>query len=239
MRLKISFGTPWLGYIALKLSSWLIGTLRMQVDALAPEWNPLDPSCTSRAIYVLWHEYLLFPTRLVEHADFTVLMSQHRDADVLESGCKRMGFDVVRGCTNHGGLAALRHMMKSIKSRHLIITPDGPRGPRREMAIGPVFLASRLKVPLICIGIGYDRPWRLSSWDRFAIPRPYSRARIIFAPPLFVPKDLDRDELSAYCRTAEATLRTVSEQAEAWATTDLRYPEELSTAPPSMNRHAA
>ena len=59
---------------------------------------------------------------------------------------------------------------------HLTITPDGPRGPRRHMAPGPIYLASKLGLPLVLMGYAYDRPWRLHSWDRFAIPRPGSRA---------------------------------------------------------------
>ena len=55
---------------------------------------------------------------------------------------------------------------------NLTITPDGPRGPRRQLAQGPVYLASKLGMPIVAMGFGYDRPWRFNSWDRFAIPRP-------------------------------------------------------------------
>ena len=55
---------------------------------------------------------------------------------------------------------------------HLTITPDGPHGPRRRMAPGPIYLASKLGLPLVLMGYAYDRPWRLPSWDRFAVPRP-------------------------------------------------------------------
>ncbi len=68
-------------------------------------------------------------------------------------------------------------MLRTQRDIHLAITPDGPRGPRRTMAPGAVFLASRLGLPLIAMGFGFDRPWRVrSAWDQFAIPRPFSRA---------------------------------------------------------------
>ena len=106
-----------------------------------------------------------------------MLLSRHRDAEILSHVAYHFGFDFVRGSTNRGGAAALRELLAKSRQMHLTITPDGPRGPRRRMAPGPIYLASKLGLPLVLMGYGYDRPWRLRSWDRFAIPRPCSRAR--------------------------------------------------------------
>ena len=81
-----------------------------------------------------------------------------------------MGFDCVRGSTYRGGARAIWELLERSRRQHLTITPDGPRGPRRQFAQGPIYLASRLQLPLVAMGFGYDRPWRVNSWDRFRRP---------------------------------------------------------------------
>jgi hypothetical protein len=100
---------------------------------------------------------------------------------------------------------------------HLTITPDGPRGPRRRLAPGPIYLASKLGLPLVAMGYGYDRPWRMNSWDRFAIPRPFSRARAIPSPEIHVPPRLDRGGLEHFRRKVERLMNRLTQEAEAWA----------------------
>lgn len=100
---------------------------------------------------------------------------------------------------------------------NLAITPDGPRGPRRCLAPGRVFLASKLNLPLVPFGIGYDRPWRMPTWDRFALPRPYSRARVVTGPRLHIPPDLDRESLEIHRQYVESLLNQLTDEAERWA----------------------
>src|SRR5207245_1542742 len=74
----------------------------------------------------------------------------------------------------------------------LIVTPDGPRGPRRRLAEGSIFLASRLQMPIVCMGFAFERPWRQKSWDRFAIPRPFSRGRAVISGFIEIPPNLTK-----------------------------------------------
>ena len=85
-----------------------------------------------------------------------------------------------------------------------------------------MFLASTLRIPLVAMGLGYQRPWRLGTWDRFAIPRPFSRARAVVSRPLAIPADLDRDGLEAHRDAVERLLTHLSDDAEAWATAGTR-----------------
>lgn len=146
-----------------------------------------------------------------------LVVSRHRDADILAVIARRLGFAVVRGSTGRGGTGALLQVFREGNGRHLAITPDGPRGPRRNMAAGAIYLASRLGAPLIPLGIGYDRPWRTPTWDRFAIPRPGSRARCILGPAIFVPPDAGRGMMEVYRLQVEAILNEVTKLAEEWA----------------------
>ena len=72
-------------------------------------------------------------------------------------------------------------------------------------------------MPLVAMGIGYDRPWRLNSWDRFAVPRPFSRARAVLSPQMFIPPDLDREGVEHYRLQVEQMLNRLTCEAQAWA----------------------
>ena len=139
-----------------------------------------------------------------------MLLSQHRDADILARVAYHLGFDCVRGSTYRGGARAIWELSERSQRQHLTITPDGPRGPRRQLAQGPIYLASRLQLPLVVMGFGYDRPWRANSWDRFAVPRPFSRARAVIGPPLMLPPDLNRAGLEQCRRRVERLAQLTS-----------------------------
>jgi lysophospholipid acyltransferase (LPLAT)-like uncharacterized protein len=173
-------------------------------------------------IYVFWHEYILLPLALRGHCHLAMLLSQHPDADVLERVAFHAGFDCVRGSTFRGGARAIWDLQQRSERQHLTITPDGPRGPRRRLAQGPVYLASRLQLPLVVMGLGCDRPLRVNSWDRFVVPRPFSRARAVIGPPTMLPPDLNRDGIEAARVRVESLLNSLTSEAEAWATAGTR-----------------
>jgi lysophospholipid acyltransferase (LPLAT)-like uncharacterized protein len=209
------------------IRAWM-DTLDYRVVFYDPDVDPASPDCHGQKIYVFWHEYILLPLVMRGHCNLAMLLSQHRDAEVLSYVAYHMGFEFVRGSTNRGGVAALRKLLDKSQRRHLAITPDGPRGPRRQLAPGPIFLASRLGIPLVAMGFGYNRPWRAKSWDQFAIPRPYSRARCVLSPELFVPPDLDRQGLEHFRVKIESVLSRLCDEAEQWAEADNRKPGQLT-----------
>jgi len=182
-------------------------------------------------IYVFWHEYILLPLALRGHCHLSMLLSQHGDADVLARIANHFGFDCVRGSTYRGGARALWELEERSRTQHLTITPDGPRGPRRQLAQGPIYLASRLQIPLVVMGFGYDRPWRTNSWDHFAVPRLFSRARAIVGPSIVVPAELDRAGLESCRLRTERLLNCLTAEAEAWATAGTRKAGEVVIKP--------
>ncbi len=207
--------------------SWM-DTLDNRILFYDPDVDPASPRCRARKIYVFWHEYILFPLALRGHCNLAMLLSRHRDAEVLSHVAYHMGFEFIRGSTTRGGVAALRQLLDESRDMHLAITPDGPRGPRRQMAPGPIYLASKLGIPLVAMGVGYNRPWRAGSWDRFVIPRPCSRARCIISPELHVPPDLDRQGLEHFRLKVEQLLNRLCAEAEQWAEADNRLPGQLT-----------
>lgn len=181
-----------------------------------PTVDPVHPRFAGRKIFISWHEYLLLPIIMRGHRSMLGLASQHGDGEMIARTMSHLGWSVERGSTTRGGTAALVRLLKD-DARHISITPDGPRGPRRQMQIGPIFLASRLGVPLVCVGAGYDRAWRMRSWDRFVVPKPFSHGRAVFGPALYVPPNLDRDGLERYRFWFEQLLTWLTDAAEKWA----------------------
>ncbi len=199
-------------------------TLDYQVDYGDPEVDPVHPAFRGAKIYVFWHENILMPLFLRGHSNISMLLSRHADANVLDRVARMMGFGVVRGSTFRGGSAALRELAERAATGSLTITPDGPRGPRRRLAAGCVFLASTLGIPIVAMGLGYDRPWRAGTWDRFAIPRPFSRARGVVSRAIRIPPELDRDGIERHRQGIERLLTHLSTEAETWANAGTRRP---------------
>ncbi|MEM8945171.1 MAG: lysophospholipid acyltransferase family protein [Planctomycetota bacterium] len=204
------------GYLAAKgIRAWM-STLQYRAwfhdQANDPRFGTKQPR-----IYVFWHEYILIPLYLRRNCDLAMLLSRHKDADVLAEVARHGGFECVRGSSNKGAAAALLEMKRRGKDMHLTITPDGPRGPRRQLAIGPVYLASRLGLPIVPLGFGLSGPWRMNSWDQFALPRPFSRARGVIGPEIHVPPKLDREDLEVCRLDVERILTDLTVEAEDWA----------------------
>ncbi len=188
-------------------------TLRLRTQSRQP--HPVDPT-QQRLIYAFWHDSLLAPATFVR-TNVRVLISHHADGELIARVCHYLGHGVVRGSTTRGGTAALMRLIRS-ESGHLAITPDGPRGPRRRVQIGIIQLASTTGLPIVPVGVGYSRAWHARSWDRFSIPQPLSTVTGVILDPIFVPSNLNREQLEQFREDVEAVLLAASELAEDWAT---------------------
>ena len=125
---------------------------------------------------------MLFPAYYWSWPEMHILISDHRDGELITQVIRRLGFSVVRGSTTRGGTRALREMTLRIDQGHLCVTPDGPRGPRRSVHQGIAYLCSRTGLPIVGAGMAFQRPWRARSWDRFCVPRPFSPAACVVPP---------------------------------------------------------
>jgi len=126
--------------VAIVIRLWM-GMMRVRMVTADGRQHPADPK-QNRYIYAFWHEGLLAP--LATKPKIRVLISQHTDGEVIAQICQRLGIGVIRGSTARGGCQALLEMIRDRDdSTHLGITPDGPRGPRRELKPGVVMIASQ------------------------------------------------------------------------------------------------
>jgi len=203
------------GFTAMTFFRSLIGT----IDFKWAFYDPRIDSYVAKRQYVLmfWHEHILAPLFFRRHNPVTMMVSQHGDADLVSHSAQFVGMKCIRGSSSHGAVNALKQFIQLPDHDILAIVPDGPRGPYRQLAPGAIFLASKLQLPIVLLGIGYDRPWRMSSWDSFAVPRPFSRGRLISSPMLSIPQRLSRNEMEHYQQKLQMLLSQLTDEAEAWA----------------------
>ena len=176
-------------------------------DALRAEGRSL--------IYVLWHGRLLPLSYHHRHWNLVTLISASADGEYIARVVKRWGYDVVRGSSSRGGGEALRELVRHSRAgRSLAITPDGPRGPRQTMKPGAIRVAQMTGAPLLPIGAGTPGAWWFEGWDRFLVPKPFSRIRVVYGEPVFVPRDADEELLAELGSTVEERINRVTERAD-------------------------
>ena len=108
----------------------------------------------------------------------------------------------------------MRELLRAARAGHpLAITPDGPQGPREVMKVGTAILASRSALPVVPIGVGISRAWRMSSWDRFTIPHPFARVHLDYGEPIHVPRDVDESGLEEFRQRMQAGMDEVTARA--------------------------
>lgn len=203
--------------LSLLIRFWM-RTVNYRVCRYDATVDPILTEFRGPVLFLLWHEYVLIPFYLRRFARLGILASRHRDAESLSQMALMNGFQVFRGSSGRGGVGVLKTLLNQPENSGLVITPDGPRGPRREMAAGAIFLASKLQMPLVPVGLGMERPWRNQrSWDKFAIPRAGSNARAIIGPRINIPAELKRDELEHYRQSVQRSLLALTVAAEEWA----------------------
>ena len=207
-------------WLASQAAFSLVKTLHFDHRCLGPDVAYGRPTYKDRILLSIWHEKLLLPTIKFGGPDLAVLISQHADGQLLGGLIRRMGMGLVCGSSTRGGVEAVRQIVRDdFPYRNMAITPDGPRGPRRAVQPGVIYLASRTGMKVVAMGVGYNRPWRLKSWDRFAIPRPTSRVRIVHGEPITIPPKLRSEQLEPYRVQVQAEMDRVDAMAERWAET--------------------
>jgi lysophospholipid acyltransferase (LPLAT)-like uncharacterized protein len=186
----------------------LFRSLRFKLHEIgSSDIKPRQQDNPDRFIYCIWHENLLLPTLSWGGPDLAVLISKHADGQLLGSLITALDMTMVQGSTNRGGIEAVRKLTKDPNARkHLAITPDGPRGPRRVVQPGIVYVASRAGMKIVCVGVGYRNPWRMRSWDRFAVPKPFTRACCVISEAISVPANAKTGELETYRLQVQAEM---------------------------------
>ena len=167
-------------------------------------------------IVAFWHGRLLLAAYgWPRHVPFQMLISQHRDGELISRTIGHFGFTSVRGSSRRQGSQALRSMVKALQSGTCIgITPDGPHGPRMRASDGVVSLARLAVVPVIPVAFGISRRRLMGSWDRMIVGLPFSRGVYVWGQPVSVPRDADAEAQEAARLEIEQSLNALSIDAD-------------------------
>lgn len=197
------------------LGAWLIKLLIFTIRIYDEPKGFSEKTKTLRAIYAFWHCMILVAAYVGRNRNVQVLISQHSDGEYIAQVIKRLGYGVIRGSTTRGGIRAVKTLVNKAREGHaLAITPDGPRGPRFIVQSGSIYLGKKTQLPIIPTVVGLSHYWELPSWDGFRIPKPFSRALIMYGDPIFIPPDLSEEEMEQHRLLLEQNLTEMMEKAD-------------------------
>ena len=166
-----------------------------------------------RFIYAFWHQRQVYFTWAHRGVGAAVLVSRSKDGEMIAATMRLSDIGAVRGSSTRGGAAAVRQLMEVLESGLDIgITPDGPKGPAREVKGGVVYLAQKLGVPIVPITNALSNKLEFKkAWDRFQVPLPFGRAVIAYGEPIAVGPG---DDLPAKAAELKACLDRITAEAE-------------------------
>src|SRR5262245_4997167 len=201
-------------------AAWFIRALRASVrlrhhgDAQVRDWERRG----EHFILAFWHRHLLLMPYAYRGRKISVLVSQSTDGELIARTVARLGIDSTRGSSSRGSVAGMKALLrKAAEGWDIAFTPDGPRGPAREVQPGVILAAAATGLPIQPVAIAASRAKRLKSWDRFLIPLPFSTVHIVYGEPLAVAR---RGDMAEAALELKRRLESVEAEAERQAKED-------------------
>jgi lysophospholipid acyltransferase (LPLAT)-like uncharacterized protein len=171
-------------------------------------------------IYNFWHDRIFLTTYWWRNRRIVVLTSKSFDGEYIARFIQRFGYGAVRGSSTRGAVGAVVEMARLMRAGcTTAFTIDGPKGPPNVAKMGSVLLAKKSGHPLMPVTMTLKHYWKVPSWDSFQIPKPFTRARVYVAPPIYVSADADETTLEAKRDELQATLDDLNRQADEWRNT--------------------
>lgn len=209
------------------------------VEGFSPHCEPDDQH---RSLFCIWHDAILGAVFCGKTVNVAALTSQNYDGDVVADLLNAVGIQPVRGSSSRGGAAAIRQMFELAGRKHVVIATDGPRGPRRVVKEGIVYLASHSGRPIVPVALGVSRAWKpRGRWTDLVIPWPFSRAVVLGGAPIYVPEGLTPQELGPYRDQIQAAMDELQSRVERYVAgeaVELTAPLSVE-ASPSLQSKAA
>jgi lysophospholipid acyltransferase (LPLAT)-like uncharacterized protein len=192
-RVKFWLGAQ-IGYWAIRL----IGrTLRYEVEGW--ENHRAIEAAGNRIIYTFWHGRILAGTYFFRGRGIVVMTSRNRDGEYIARVIGRFGYGAARGSSSRGGRRALALMTRELRRGHdVAFAIDGPRGPRYVAKPGAIWIAAKTGAAVFPFHLSPEKKWDLNSWDRFQIPKPFSRVLVVMGRPIYVPADAAGRQLDEF-----------------------------------------
>jgi lysophospholipid acyltransferase (LPLAT)-like uncharacterized protein len=238
LKIRNRYLTKVIALAAVALVRLLFKTCRIEIATEVPGCCPYEDTGDRRFLYCVWHDDILMTVFCGRPKKMAGLVSPHQDGSYLADAMQRVGITSVRGSSKRGASRAMRELLDRVRDLHVAITPDGPRGPRRQMKTGIIFLASRSGRAIIPTAYACRRAWRIrGNWTDMQLPMPFTRVHARGGPAFIVPADLDREQLEFYAARLQAEMER--QEAIAIAAVSHHSGENVSAHLPHQERRAA
>ncbi len=216
------------GHLGSALIRGLGSSLKIRVEGDAPlhEFRRAGQP----VIFVFWHSRILPLTYLHRNQDVLVLISEHGDGEYIARTIEQMGFRTARGSSTRGGARGLRTLVKAArKGSDLAFTPDGPRGPPKKFKIGALVAAQLTEAAVLPLTAGGESMWRVDSWDRLVIPKPFTHWTLKYGEPRFIPRNATPEELEMHASELEQILNRIQDDVDGRTVAPEREPSVPSS----------
>jgi len=204
------------GWAARAVSSILFLTCRVTVYGQEIEKAYFARHPKGGLLYASWHRGIMYLAYFYRFLHYIIMASASDDGELAAQAAKRFGWIVIRGSSTRRGAVALREMERFFHNGHsggLVV--DAPQGPRCVSKIGIIVLARRTGLPIIPVMWSVDRCWRVGSWDRTIIPKPFSRIVFLYGDELIkVPGSATRAECEIFRERLDKVLNSLMFQTD-------------------------
>jgi lysophospholipid acyltransferase (LPLAT)-like uncharacterized protein len=201
---------------------WLIQCIGKTVRWEIEGWEHWEAATNGgrQPIYTFWHDRVFLATYFWRNREIVVMTSQSFDGEYIARFIQRFGYGTARGSSTRGGIGALVEMVRLMKAgKPTAFTIDGPKGPRHVAKPGAVLLAKKTGNAILPFCITPAKCWTINSWDKFQIPRPFARALVTIAPPIFVEAQADEATVNTRQTELQTTLDALTQRGEQWQAT--------------------
>ena len=199
-------------FLALNWVRLIGGSLRLEVIG-AEQFEKSD----SKLIFCGWHGKSLIFASYFRKRGYWVIISNSNDGDIQNEVFTKMGYQTIRGSTGRGGVRAALTGVKALKAGGtMAITPDGPRGPSGVVQGGVMLMAHKSGAALVPVGLSAKKAIYVKSWDKYMLPYPFSKARMVFGEPLLIPEGADEAVVEEVRLKLESEINRLEAIASDW-----------------------
>jgi len=171
-------------------------TARVTIHTNGVNLCPYDDTGDERFLYCIWHDGVIGVLLSGKCRWMSGLVSGHADGSWVSDIMNGLSIRPIRGSSSRRGAEALREMMSAAEGWHIAIATDGPRGPRREVKQGIIWLASQTGRRIVPVAFSAEKPWTVKGkWTDMVFPRPFSKTHLAGGEPISIPTDLNREQL--------------------------------------------
>ena len=203
-----AFGSPMVHRLLYRLVRCYSATFRLSFENETPLWDHLEDG--GRVLMCAWHQQffsLIAPFLRYASLRPALMISRSADGELIAGVARHIGWHTIRGSSTEGGKAALKEMIRHLRKNRLAgHVVDGPKGPMGQVKAGAIHLALMTGAVIVPVYVSADRAWIFNSWDRFFIPKPFSRVLIRFDSPIRLSRPKTADEFEALRQRIEKTM---------------------------------